>query len=46
MSVGRSVGDGRTRDVLLACTIGDLSWLKKGLSSGSDPNTTNTEVAS
>ena len=32
-------------DVLLACTIGDISWLKRGLSGGLKPTTTNEEVS-
>ena len=31
-------------DVLLACTIGDLTWLKRGLSNGIKPTTANKEV--
>ena len=31
--------------VLLACTIGDLSWLRRGVSEGLDPCTKNTEVS-
>ena len=31
-------------DVLLACTIGDLPWLKRGLSRKLDPNSTDKEV--
>ena len=31
-------------DVLLACTIGDLAWLKRGLSIGIKPTGTNEEV--
>ena len=38
-------GRGGHNDVLLACTIGDISWLKRGLSSGLKPTTTNEEVS-
>lgn len=31
-------------DVLLACTIGDISWLKRGFSNGAEPTATNDEV--
>ena len=31
-------------DVLLACTIGDLTWLKRGLSNGIKPTAANKEV--
>ena len=33
-----------SNDVLLACTIGDLSWLKRGLSNGIAPTAANKEV--
>ena len=33
-----------TNDVLLACTIGDLTWLKRGLSNGIKPTAANKEV--
>ena len=33
-----------TNDVLLACTIGDLTWLKRGLSNGIKPTASNREV--
>lgn len=34
----------KTNDILLACTVGDLSWLKRGLYSGVAPYSTDGEV--
>ncbi len=31
-------------DILLACSIGDLSWLRGGLAHGQDPEATDKEV--
>ena len=31
-------------DVLLACTIGDIGWLKRGLARGVNPNSRTKEV--
>ena len=37
--------DIRSNDILVACSVGDLSWLKKGLANGSDPCSTDGEVS-
>ncbi len=33
-------------DILLACTIGDIGWLKRGLETGISPNSMNKQVNS
>lgn len=39
------LADIKANEVLLACAVGDLSWLKRGISSGSNPGAANREVA-
>ncbi len=41
---GKTMTEIKANEVLLACSIGDTAWLKKGLANGSCPNTTNREV--
>ncbi len=35
---------GVINDVLLACTIGDIGWLKRGIARGIDPDSRTKEV--
>jgi hypothetical protein len=37
--------DIKANEVLLACAIGDLSWLQRGIAGGSNPGATNKEVS-
>ena len=39
------LADIKANEVLLACAIGDLAWLKRGISGGSNPGATNREVS-
>ena len=41
----RTMADIKANEILLACAVGDLQWLKMGLYSGSNPNATNKEVS-
>jgi len=35
----------KTNDILLACTVGDVSWLNRGLRESTDLYSTDREVA-
>ena len=44
MRYSKKMDRNSSNDVLLACTIGDIAWLKRGLSHGIKPTATSKEV--